>query len=177
MTRFIGPAIASGMAALAGGTALSRALLRYREGAPPEALSDDSSPLSLRRYSVLTRLAGDEDERFLRTLPGFKEEMLSRLRSERRVILRMYLRELTADFRRLHRAARLMVAAAPQEHADLVGVLMRQQITFWRCLAGIESRLALKPLGLPRVDTSRLLQVVEALRAAVAGTATSPAIA
>jgi hypothetical protein len=177
MTELAGGAIAMGVGALACGVALSRTLLRYREGAGTELVAEDSPTVSLSRYSVLKRLTGEEDEQFLRELPGFKAEMAKRLRRQRRAIVRMYLRELAGDFHSLHRAARRIVADAPEEHADLVGGLLRQQIRFWSCLAAIELRLALAPLGLPNVDTGRLLDVVEGLRAAVAGPEASPAAA
>jgi len=168
MTELIGIAIAAGIGALTCGVALSRALLTYRRGADTEPAAGDSSVVSLHRYSVLSRLASEEDDRFLRKLPGFKQEMATRLRRERRIILRMYLRELAGDFRHLHRAARLMLAQAPEEHSDLVGVLLWQQVAFWRSLVAIELRLALAPLGLAQVDAGRLLEVVESLRVAVA---------
>jgi len=167
MTEMIGIAIAAGIGALTCGVALSRALLTYRRGAGLEPDAGDSA-VSLHRYSVLSRLASEEDDRFLRKLPGFKQEMATRLRRERRIILRMYLRELAGDFRHLHRAARLMLAQAPEEHSDLVSVLLWQQVAFWRSLVAIELRLALAPLGLAQVDAGRLLEVVESLRVAVA---------
>jgi hypothetical protein len=43
-------------------------------------------------------------------------------------------------------------------------VLMRQQITFLRAMAGIEIRLALSPVGLVRVDAGKLIQAIEAMR-------------
>src|SRR5258708_2592193 len=169
MTELFVGAIATGVSALACGVGLSRMLLRYRDTARLDAAGCDSPEVALTRYSVLARLTGEKDEQFLRTLPGSSAETVKRLRRERRAILRLYLRELAADFHRLHRAARQMVSAAPQEHAALVGLLAWQQLTFWRRLTAIEVRLALVPIGLPRVDCAPLLDIVESLRGAVAG--------
>jgi len=175
MIELIGGLIATGVGALAGGAALSRMLLRYRNG---EGGESDSSMVSLDRYAALSRLTAADDERFLRKLPGCTPEMVKRLRRDRRAILRAYLREVAGDFRSLHRAARRLVAEAPEEHAELVGVLFQQQVTFWRCLTLIEVRLALEPFGLPQVDVAPLLEVVEFLRSSVAGPApASPATA
>ena len=74
-------------------------------------------------------------------------------RTQRRVV-RVYLRETARDFRRLHAEARALVAESPEQYSDLVGVLMRQQVTFLRAMAGIEIRLALSAAGLyKRIST------------------------
>lgn len=70
-------------------------------------------------------------------------------RTQRRVV-RVYLRETARDFRRLHAEARALVAESPEQYSDLVGVLMRQQVTFLRAMAGVEIRLALSAAGLYR---------------------------
>jgi hypothetical protein len=173
MTELIGGVLVTGAGAAACGVAVGRMLFRYRHAASESAA--EASAAGLDRYAVLARLTTEEDLIFLRKLPGYRAEMAARLRRERRAILRMYLRELAGDFHSLHQAARRLAAEAPQEHAGLVSLLFSQQVTFWRRLAAIEVRLTLAPLGVGRVDASRLLETVEALRAAVAqSTAMAP---
>jgi hypothetical protein len=77
------------------------------------------------------------------------------------------LRELASDFNRLHRDARLLLATAPEEYSELVGVLMGLQVRFWSALAGIELRLTAHTLGIGRLDVSGLLGPLEALHAAI----------
>jgi len=72
--------------------------------------------------------------------------------------------ELKRDFRRLHAEARAMAANADAESAELVGILMRQQLTFWRAMAGLELRLALRAAGIGRVDVRPLIELLEPMR-------------
>jgi hypothetical protein len=61
-----------------------------------------------------------------------------------------------------------MAANADAESAELVGILMRQQVTFWRAMAGLEVRLALRAAGIGKVNVRPLLELLEAMRADLA---------
>jgi hypothetical protein len=89
------------------------------------------------------------------------------MRVQRRKVFRAYLCELAYDFNRLHEEARLMVAVAPEEYSDLVGILMRAQVRFWSALAGVELRLALHTIGIGQINIRGLLTPLEALHSAV----------
>ena len=82
----------------------------------------------------------------------------------RRRIFRLYLKDLTADFQELHAQGRALVAESPEQYSELVGVLMRQQVTFWRAIAALECRLALSAMGIGQVDPRGLLTAIEAMR-------------
>jgi len=123
-----------------------------------------SGEFLLSRYRLMERLLAGEDFLFLAAQPGYRPEIGAKLRRERRRIFRLYLRELAGDFRRLHAEARRMIANSTAEHSELVGVLMRQQLTFRFGLAAIELRLALNGLGLGLVDVRGLVDSVEAMR-------------
>jgi hypothetical protein len=125
---------------------------------------NDSEGFSLERYEPMSRLLAEEDFLFLAAQPGYRPEMGAKLRRERRRIFRLYLRELAQDFHGLHRQARALVAESHAEHSGLVGLLMHQQITFWRAMAGIELRLAASRLNLANVDVRGLLDSIEAMR-------------
>ena len=157
----------SGAAALGMGSMVGRRLLRYRN---PKTGQDagDSVQTSLDRFRPMARLLNPEDLRFLASRPGYRPEMGARLRDSRRRIFRMYLAEISSEFQRLHAAARRMAAEAPEQHADLVPLLLRQQVVFWRSLAVIEVRLALSWAGLAPADASALLEIVEQLQRALA---------
>lgn len=168
----------SGVGALSFGAWVAHRLLRYRDPQPvQETLSEVSRETRLDRYRPMTRLLDSEDLNFLASQPGYRPEMRARLESSRRRIFRMYLAELSADFHHLHAAARRMVAEAPEQHAELVPVLLRQQIAFWRALAAIELRLALSWTGLTPVNASGLLEIVQQLQRAVALPVTASASA
>jgi hypothetical protein len=149
---------------LAWGTLLWVRLSGYR-GAP----SSDApqTELTASDYRPMARLMSEEDLDFLRQFAGCRPQLAARWERERRRIFRLYLREAAADFRRMHAEARLLLAGAPEQYSDLVGVLMRQQVTFWRTLSVIETRLALNTLGLGKIDGSRIAALIEAMRAEV----------
>jgi hypothetical protein len=115
----------------------------------------------------MKRLLSEEDFDFLKSRPGVSAALIRRMRAQRRKAFRAYLCELASDFNRLHEEARLMVAVAPEEYSDLVGVLMRAQARFWSALAAVEVRLALHTIGIGQIDIRGLLSPLEALHSAV----------
>jgi hypothetical protein len=119
------------------------------------------------RYEPMKRLLSEEDFEFLKHRPGVGPALIRRMRVQRRKVFRSYLCELASDFNRLHEEARLMVAVAPEEYSDLVGVLIRTQVRFWTALAGVEVRLALHTIGIGHIDIRGLLAPLEALYSAV----------
>jgi hypothetical protein len=122
----------------------------------------------------MARLLRDDDLRFLESRPGYRPEMGVRLRRSRRRIFRLYLAELSSDFRQLHAAARRIVADAPEQNSAMVGQLVRQQLVFWRALAAIELRLTLDWAGLGAADAQRLIESVEQLQRALASMHPAP---
>lgn len=132
----------------------------------PEADADAPAieKFSLARYQVMMRITSEEDFEFLAAQPGYRKEIGERLRRDRRRIFQMYLRALAVDFRVLHAAARKLAAAAPERHADLVGVLIGCQVTFWRRMALAELRLLTSRARLPKLDIAPLLQPMESIR-------------
>ena len=139
-------------------------LLRYRGVASPDSPVE---PFSLDRYTPMMRLVSEDDLAFLAAQPGYRPEIGRRLRRERRAIFRMYLRALAADFARLHRAARKMVADSPERHSELVGLLIRYQLLFWRRMAMIELRLIVPNTRLPQLDLAPLLRPIELIETRV----------
>ena len=166
MSDLAGGLIGAGSAVVLGGGAWLTFALRqylYKASAMP---AEEIQPVALDKYKVLERLASPQDVQFLRTMPGFTPEMETRFLRERRQAFRAYLREMAADFQRIHRAAKQLAAVAPQEHSDLVGKLFRQQVAFWRSLAAIEIQLAFHWAGVPSIDLSELMRSFESVRVA-----------
>jgi hypothetical protein len=129
---------------------------------------------TLERYEPLRRLLADDDLEFLRR-QRICPKIAARWKRARVRIVRLYLSDLTADFRRLHAEARALAAESPEQYSELVGVLMRQQVTFWRVMADAELRLTLSWLGLEglgpeRIDARRLVDAIGAMQAEIART-------
>lgn len=183
----------SGVAAVGLGSAVSYRLLGYHssananagnsrnESAHPGPSLDDASENSggdlMDRFRPMARMLDAQELKFLASQPGYRPEMGARLQRSRRRIFRMYLGELSAEFERLHAAARRMATEAPEQHADLIPLLMRQQFAFWRSVAAIEMRLALSWAGFAPADASRLLEIVAELQQALAASAPASASA
>jgi hypothetical protein len=129
---------------------------------------DASANFSMDRYQPMAGLLADDDLVFLRAQPGYRAEMGTRWKRERRRLFRLYLHELKSDFRRLHAQARELVAQSGAESAGLAEVLMKQQMIFLRATTALEFRLALQALGIGKVDVAAFMQLIEAMRADLA---------
>ena len=151
-----------GTSTLALGLFLGRLLARYRNTSGSATPEVDTS-----RYQVMVRLTSSEDLEFLRAQPGFNKGMDAKFRRDRRRACRLYLKEITADFRRLHSAARTLASQAPAEHSELIGVLFRHQAAFWGSLGRIELRLMLGAGGISEMNLGGLLGNLDELRAAL----------
>jgi hypothetical protein len=139
----------------------------YRaRGAKGSALS---SGFSMSRYEPLTRLLADGDLGFLRQQCSCPE-IAERWNQARRRIIRLYLKDLAADFRRLHADARALVAESPEQNSELVNVLMKQQLIFWREMARVELSLTANWLGLGTVSPGRLVESIAALQVEITRT-------
>lgn len=128
-----------------------------------EVKGREASGFTIERYEPLTRLLADRDAAFLRQQSSCPE-IAARWNRSRRRIVRMYLRDLTADFRRLHADARALVAESPEQNAELVNVLMKQQIVFWREMLAVEMWLTASWLGIGRLSADRLVGAIAAMQ-------------
>jgi hypothetical protein len=142
--------------------ALTRMVLR--RGRPAIWQGDNSEGFSLDRYQPMGCLLAEEDLLFLKSQPGYRAEIGVRWKRERRRIFRMYLDELKNDFRRLHAQAREIVAHSEADSADLVEVLMKQQMTFLWATTALEFRLMLQQVGVGKVDVGPFIELIEAMR-------------
>jgi hypothetical protein len=138
-----------------------------RKGSEPSGFS--TGGFSIERYEPLSRLLADRDSAFLRQQSRCPE-IAARWNHSRRRIIRMYLRDLTADFRRLHADARAMVAESPEQDAELVNVLMRQQLVFCRQMLAVELWLTASWLGIGRLSADRLVEAIAAMQVEIART-------
>jgi hypothetical protein len=145
--------------------------------APTTRSKDELANFSLARYEPMMRLLNDDDLEFLKSQRGYRPEIGDKLRRERIQIFRLYLTDLSADFRALHAEIRQLVADSDAQHADLVGTLFRQQLTFWRAMIAIEFRLTTGNLGFANADIRSLVAAMEQMRADLARIAAVPTLA
>ncbi len=114
--------------------------------------------LSPDRYRPMSRLLDHRDIRFLREQHGFRPEMEKRLRAQRVLMFREYLRLLEADFRRL---------CSGLEH-DASARMRWQAIFAWRVLE-VKFQVTLYQFRLAEVDVAPLMSVFEDLRERLCG--------
>jgi hypothetical protein len=115
------------------------------------------------RYRPMLRLLTEDDYEFL-TAMGTDSSVVKRLRSERRRIFRMYLKNLVRDFARLHRAARVLVLESEQERSEVASRLVRIRVDFFLAVFAVRCRLVLHAAGLGPVDVHRLIEALECMR-------------
>ncbi len=126
-------------------------------------LTSPETDAPLARYQPMFRLLSGEDADFLQNRRHCANVARRWERSQHRVV-RLYLKELAADFQSLHREARALAAHSPERSSDLMMVLFKQQFAFWRALVWIELRLALGGAGLPKINPTKLVGAFEAVR-------------
>jgi hypothetical protein len=90
-------------------------------------------------------------------------------------IIRLYLKELAADFHRLHADVRVLVAESPEQYAGLVPLLFRQRFTFWRTPAMLELRWALGGWKVGKINVAELVRVIEGLQREISRVAAASA--
>ena len=101
----------------------------------------DAGEYSPARYRPMGRLFSGADSEFVARYVNCPTVSAKWQRTQRRIV-RLYLKELAVDFQRIHREARAMVARSPEQYANVIPMLFRQQAAFWRALISIELRLA-----------------------------------
>jgi hypothetical protein len=138
-----------------------------RLGSDNQALpvtTDWLSELSTDRYRPMLRMLDAADFRFLQSQKGFTPEMASRLRRQRALAFRGYLRLLQADFDRVSMALRLILAHSMHDRPELASLLFHRRLGFTYALIGIHFRLALFRWGWSGVDVSSLIQLFDGMR-------------
>jgi hypothetical protein len=120
--------------------------------------------LSVERYRPMLRLLDQEDLAFLKSQPGFKPEMVTRLRHQRCKIFCGYLRNLSVDFQRTCSALKMVMLNSPQDRPDLASVLLRAQASFACGVLHVQFRLALYRFGLASVDVTRLVTLFDTMQ-------------
>ena len=120
--------------------------------------------LSTERYRPMMRLLDGRDLEFLSSQPGFTPQLAARIRVQRCQIFRGYLRCLSADFRRITAALKLIMLHSRQDRPDLARTLVRQQLAFGWGMLVVHCRLFLYRWGLCTVDVTGLVRIFDSVR-------------
>jgi hypothetical protein len=118
-------------------------------------------------YRPLTRLLSEDDFRFLSRQAGYTAELGKKLRRERRLVFRAYLRNLIRDFNRLYKGAAILVVHSEVDRPELASSLLRIRANFYYALCMVQFRLALHAAGVEMMDVTPILQSLEFLQVQV----------
>jgi hypothetical protein len=121
------------------------------------------------RYRPMERVLGDADFEFLSRQPGVDGKTLRAFRAERREIFRAYVRDIAADFRRLHAAARILLLTSREDRPDLAVTLLKLRATFAYAMLAIQWRLALDALGVRGLNVRALVEAVGGMHGQLVG--------
>lgn len=124
-----------------------------------------NEPFSPERYRAMERLLDNGDKNYISSHPACTRCMERSFRKTRIAIFRGYAQLLSEDFRRICKAIRLHMITSDSDCSQLAGVVMKQQLRFSLGMAYMECRLTLYSLGWKGIDTSTLVQSLNALRA------------
>ena len=121
---------------------------------------------SVRDLRPMGRLLNSKDCELLRSR-GFTERQIRRFRAQRLRIVRLYMREVVAEFNSVHNALELLLVSSTVNRPDLAKELARQRFAFYRSLAIAELRLVLHARGCEKSISLDMLQALESLRASL----------
>lgn len=122
-----------------------------------QILSPSRSALEI--YQPMGRLFAEEDFRFLR---GSRPDLVKRLRRQRRQVLRLYLRELRADFERVYAFCRRL--APKSTDPNFAALITQQALSFYGLFLVLHMRCTLGWFLHVRIDTVDLVGAFDRLR-------------
>jgi len=151
--------------AAAGLSAILYRLLGPKDATSGASLGPVATPL---RFAPMQRLLANDDFQFLKGQPGYKPEIAAQLRARRVRIFKSYLKSLSSEFHRLHRAVRLLTLYAPVDRSQIASLLVKQRLLFSVRMFQVHVRLAFYAFGVQPADISSLVETIDAMRQQVA---------
>ena len=134
--------------------------IQTNHSAPVEILSGDAVAV---RYRPMVWLLDESDCLLVDAVfPG--NSQLRHIRSERRSLFRVYLRDLGSDQTRIVAEIRKVLVESERDLPDLAKALYRCQVTFFLAMLLIECKLQLHAVGIGTVDARSLIAVVDGLQ-------------
>jgi hypothetical protein len=133
--------------------------IRADRSGPAESLRESAAV----RYRPMFWLLDESDCQLASAVfPG--NSQLRRVRSERRSLFRIYLRDLGADHARIVREIREVLVESGRDLPDLAKAMYRSQATFFLAMMSIELELQFHALGVGTVDARSLIAAVDGLQ-------------
>jgi hypothetical protein len=128
----------------------------------PREWLEEFSPSS---YYPMQRLLSDEDFRFLARQPGFDLSLYRKLKRERLLIFRQYLRRLIRDFNRLYTVTRTIISLQPEDHSELAVKLVKLRVRFMFSVLSAECNYVLCCMGFKTIVATAMLARLEEMSA------------
>jgi len=128
----------------------------------PREWLEDFTPSS---YYPMQRLLSDEDFRFLAGQPGFDFSLYRKLKRERLLIFRQYLRRLIIDFNRLYTVTRTLISHQQEDHSELAVRLLKLRVKFIFSVLSAECSYVLCCMGVKTVVATAMLARLEDMSA------------
>ena len=116
-------------------------------------------------YYPMRRLLSDEDFRFLAGQPGFDLSLYRKLKRERLLIFRQYLRRLIVDFNRLYTVTRTLISHQQEDHSDLAVKLVKLRARFMVSVLSAECSYVLCCMGFKTIVATAMLARLEEMSA------------
>ncbi|PWU07672.1 MAG: hypothetical protein C5B51_09560 [Terriglobia bacterium] len=120
--------------------------------------------LSAERYRPMLRLLDGADFEFVASQPGGTPQLLAKMRRERCVIFRSYLRQLQREFGGVCTAIKILMLHAEVDRPDLASTLLQAQVAFAFGFAVVRVRLVFFAWGIGTPDVAGLLQLFDGVR-------------
>ncbi len=135
--------------------------LRRRSTVPTTGNWDGE--FDVNRYRPMERLLAYDDVSYLYTA-GLNRRDLNEFKKQRRRLFARYLRNLEADFARLHASARTLLVDAPEDRPELAGAIIRQHFAFQRTIWTVRLGLHVPGFAGAAAQVGQLLQLAEGMR-------------
>lgn len=116
-------------------------------------------------YYPMRRLLSDEDFQFLARQPGFDLSLYRKLKRERLLIFRQYLRRLIVDFNRLYTVTRVLISQQEEDHSELAVRLMKLRVRFMFSVLSAECSYVLCCMGVKSMVATPMLARLEDMSA------------
>ena len=116
-------------------------------------------------YYPMRRLLSDEDFQFLARQPGFDLSLYRKLKRERLLIFRQYLRRLIVDFNRLYTVNRTLISLQEEDHSELAVRLMKLRVRFMFSVLSAECSYVLCCMGVKTMVATGMLARLEEMTA------------
>ena len=137
----------------------------YRRCNADEITSEWLDSFSPSSYYPMQGLLAKEDFCFLSRQPGFDLSLYKKLRRERLLIFRQYLRRLIVDFNRLHTAARILLAHGHEDQSHLVSQLVWLKMKFSLAVIQAEFSYLLCCIGFRSLAARAMIMRLEEMNA------------